>query len=538
MATEVSRLCSGVFFRTPIISVVPGSVRKAVVNSWGNPTDSVWKSIFVRTLAVVCGSGSERQMSDSPCNNLHPQKAKSKVQRRNKGMCLEDRPLLEPNAAGIDVGAREMFVAVPPDRDEKPVRVFATFTEDLQRLTDWLIRCGVTTVVMESTGVYWIPLFEMLEQRGIRPCLTNARHMKNVPGRRTDWHECQWLQFLHSVGLLRAAFRPEQDICAVRTILRHRSELVSAASQHVMHMHKALTQMNLQIHHVISDITGVTGLAIVDSILAGQRNSTELAQLRDRHMKVDTETIRKSLEGNWRSEHLFTLRQSRDLYRIYQQQIVRCDLEIEKMLQQFEPRTDPVEKPLPPDRKQNRDGRKKRRKNGHPHPEFDLRTETYKLFGVDVTQIPGIDESALQLFSEVGRDMSRWPTTAHFISWLALCPDNDISGGKVLWRGARKIKNRAGHLFRLAAFSLHHSPTPLGNFLRRMKAKLGPKAATMATAHKIAVIFYTMVKNQLEYDETIWAARDSQREKRFEAKIKRQAKQLGYELVPIAPKAA
>jgi hypothetical protein len=255
-------------------------------------------------------------------------------------------------------------------------------------------------------------------------------------------------------------------------------------------------------------------------------------------MKVDTETIRKSLEGNWRSEHLFTLGQSRNLYRIYQQQIVRCDLEIEKMLPQFEPRTDPLERPLPHDRKQNRDGRKKRRKNGHPHPEFDLRTETYKLFGVDVTQIPGIDESALQLFSEVGRDMSRWPTTAHFISWLALCPDNDISGGKVLWRGARKIKNRAGHLFRLAAFSLHHSPTPLGNFLRRMKAKLGPKAATMATAHKIAVIFYTMVKNQVEYDETIWAARDSQREKRLEAKIKRQAKQLGYELVPIAPKAA
>jgi hypothetical protein len=204
--------------------------------------------------------------------------------------------------------------------------------------------------------------------------------MKNVPWRRTDWHECQWLQFLHSVGLLRAAFRPEQHICAVRTVLRHRSELLQAASQHVLHMHKALTQMNLQIHHVISDITGVTGLAIVDAILAGQRNATELAQLRDPRMKVNTETIRKSLEGNWRSEHLFTLGQSRDLYRIYQQQVVKCDLEIEKMLQQFEPRTDTAEKPLPPDRKLNREGGKKRKKNGHPHPEFDLRTETYKLF--------------------------------------------------------------------------------------------------------------------------------------------------------------
>jgi transposase len=471
-------------------------------------------------------------------DHLQSNKTKSKRQRRNKGMCLEGRPVLEPNAAGIDVGAREMFVAVPPGRDKNPVRVFATFTEDLERLADWLLECGVTTVALESTGVYWIPLYEILAQRGIRPCLVNARHMKNVPGRRTDWHECQWLQFLHSVGLLRAAFRPEQDICAVRTVLRHRSELVMAASQHVQHMHKALTQMNLQIHHVISDITGVTGLAIVDAILAGQRDATELAKLRDPHIKAQGETICKSLVGNWRSEHLFTLRQSRELYRIYQQQIVDCDLEIEKMLREFKPRTDPMERPLPPDRKRNRAGKKRRKKNGHPHPGFDLRTEAYKLFGVDVTQIPGLEENALPLFSEVGRDMSKWPTAAHFVSWLALCPDNDISGGKVLWRGVRTVKNRAGHLFRLAAFSLHHSPTPLGNYLRRMKAKLGPRAATTATAHKIAVIFYTMVKNQLEYDESIWAARDAHREKRLEMKLKRQAKQLGYQLVPIEHKAA
>jgi transposase len=380
-------------------------------------------------------------------------KAQPKRRRRNRGMCLEDRPILEPNAAGIDVGAREMFVAVPPGRDANPVRVFATFTEDLERLTDWLEQCGVTTVALESTGVYWIPLYEILEQRGIRPCLVNARHMKNVPGRRTDWHECQWLQFLHSVGLLRAAFRPEQDICAVRTLLRHRGELVAAASQHVLHMHKALTQMNLQIHHVISDLTGVTGLAIVDAILAGQRDAAELAKLRDSHIKADAETIRKSLVGNWRLEHLFTLKQSRELHRIYQQQIVACDLEIEKLLPQFEPRIDPAKRPLPPDMKRNRAGKKRRKKNGHPNPEFDLRTEAYKLFGVDVTQIPGLEENALPLFSEVGRDMAKWPTSAHFISWLALCPDNDISGGKLLWRGVRTVKNRAGHIFRLAVFA-------------------------------------------------------------------------------------
>jgi transposase len=477
-------------------------------------------------------------MNKPPDENLLAPKANSKRRRRNRGMCLEDRPVLEPNAAGIDVGAREMFVAVPPGRDANPVRVFATFTEDLERLTDWLEQCGVTTVALESTGVYWIPLYEILEQRGIRPCLVNARHMKNVPGRRTDWHECQWLQFLHSVGLLRAAFRPEQNICAVRTLLRHRSELVMAASQHVQHMHKALTQMNLQIHHVISDLTGVTGLAIVDAILAGQRDAVELAKLRHSQIKADAETIRKSLVGNWRLEHLFTLGQSRQLYRIYQQQIVACDLEIEKLLPQFEPRTDPAERPLPPDAKRNRAGKKRRKKNGHPNPEFDLRTEAYKLFGVDITQIPGLEENALPLFSEIGRDMTKWPTSAHFISWLALCPDNDISGGKLLWRRVRTVKNRAGHLFRLAAFSLHHSPTPLGNYLRRMKAKLGPKAATTATAHKIAVIFYTMVKNQVEYDETIWATRDMQREKRLQTKLKRQAKQLGYQLVPIEQNAA
>ncbi len=464
--------------------------------------------------------------------NAKPRVSKAR-RRQQKGMCLGDRPVLEPNAGGVDVGAPEMFVAVPPGRDENPVRVFATFTEDLERLADWLVQCGVTTVAMESTGVYWIPLYDILEQRGIRPCLVNARHMKNVPGRRTDWFECQWLQFLHSVGLLRPAFRPEEDICAVRTLLRHRSELVQAASQHVQHMHKSLTQMNLQIHHVISDITGVTGLAIVDAIVAGQRDAVELAQLRDPHIKADTETIRKSLVGNWRLEHLFTLQQSRQLYRIYQQRIVECDLEIESRLPKFEPRADPQKKPLPPDQKRNRAGKKRRKKNGHPNPGFDLRTEAYKLFGVDVTQIPGLEENALPLFSEVGRDLAKWPTSGHFASWLNLCPDNDISAGKTLWRGMRTVENRAGHIFRLAASSLHHSPTPMGTYLRRMKAKLGPGGAITATAHKIAIIFYTIVKNQVEYDETIWAARDAQREKRLATRLKRQAKQMGYELVPI-----
>jgi transposase len=478
-------------------------------------------------------------------NNKKQGKTSKKTQaqfgrrKKQKGMCLADRPCLEPHAGGMDIGAREIFVAVPPDRDGRPVRAFQTFTEDLHAMARWLKACGVTTVAMEATGVYWIPPYDILEAHGIKPCLTNARHMKNVPGRRTDWHECQWLQYLHSVGLLRAAFRPEAEVCAVRAIIRHRGELVQMAVQHVQHMQKALTQMNLQIQHVISNITGTTGLAIVDAILEGERDPAVLAKLRDPRIQATAETIRKSLVGNWLPEHLFVLRQSRLLYQTYQQEIAACDQEIEKLLSAFEPRADPTQKPLPPDRKRNRNAPKKRKKRGLPETGFDLRTEAYKLFGIDATQVPGLEMSVLPLFSEVGRDLaSRWRTAAHFISWLNLCPDNDISGGRVLWRGTRKLQNRAGQIFRIAAYSLHRSPTPLGTYLRRMKAKLGPKAATTATAHKIAVIFYTMVTKQVEYDENIWATRDAQRQKRLEDKIRRQAKQLGYQLVPMEEKPA
>jgi transposase len=462
--------------------------------------------------------------------------SRGKASRKRKGMCLEDRPILEANAGGIDIGAREIYVAVPPDRDEQPVRSFSTFTEDLERMARWLIGCGVTTVAMESTGVYWIPVYDVLEQHGIKVCLVDAHGMKNVPGQRTDWHECQWLQFLHSVGLLRAAFRPEGKVCAVRSLMRHRSGMVDMVRQHTQHMHKALTQMNIQIHHVISDLTGVTGMAIVDAILAGQRDPEELAKLRDPHIKASEETLRKSLVGNWRGEHLFTLQQSRKSYQHYVEQINACDEEIEKLVKGFVARVDPAEKPLPPDRKRKQRGRKK--KNVNPKTGFDLRTESYKLFGVDLTQVPGLMAMVLMLFSEVGRDMTRWPTAGHFVSWLALCPDNDISGGRVLWRGTRRVHNRAGDLFRMAAYALHHDTTPMGDYLRRMKSKLGPAGATTATAHKIAIIFYTMVKQQVEYDATIWAERDAAREKRFEAKLKRQAQQLGYKLTPIEEKNA
>lgn len=448
--------------------------------------------------------------------------------KRNPGWCGPGRPVLEPNAAGVDVGAREMYVAVPPERDAEPVRIFGTFTSDLQALVKWLQQCGITTVAMESTGVYWIPLYQMLEEAGIRPCLVNARGLKNVPGRRTDWHDCQWLQYLHTVGLLRPAFRPDQQVCAVRSVWRQRSELVAMAAQHVQHMQKALTQMNLQIHHVISDITGVTGLTIIDAILAGERDPDKLAQHRESRIKATQETIRASLIGDWRREHLFVLRQSRNMYQSYREQIAACDGEIEALLGQMPTRAGADPDDMPPASK-----RFPKSKRNAGAITFDYRSEAYRLFGVDLTAIPGMQGNVLALFSEIGRDLSRFSTAAHFSSWLGLCPDNDKSGGQVLWRGARRIQQRAGQLFRLSAHSLHRNDSRLGQFLRRMKAKLGPKAAITATAHKLAVIFYTLVTKQVEYDESIWATHDDENRKRLESKLQRQAARLGFQLTPV-----
>ncbi len=458
----------------------------------------------------------------------HSQRTRRSSRRRSRPQ-PQPRPLVEPNSAGIDVGARQMYVAVPEDRDPEPVRIFSTFTQDLEALADWLLDCNITTAAMESTGVYWIPLYQILEDRGIQVCLTSARQMRNVPGRRTDWQECQWLQYLHSVGLLRAAFRPQQQVCAARSLLRHRGRLVESACDQIRLMQKSLTQMNVQLHHVISDLTGVTGMAIVDAILGGERDAARLARLRRPEIRASQETIRKSLEGDWRAEHLFTLQQARELYGAIRGAIEECDREIERTLGEFESRVDPDEQPPPPGSKKRKTRRTKRTGDFR----FDTRREAYRLFGVDVTEIPGLGGNALVLFSELGRDMSRWGSGDEFVSWLALCPDNDKTGGKVVWRGVRGVKNRAGQLFRMAASSLHHSATPLGQFLRRKKASLGAPGGITAAAHKIARIFYAIVSQQVEYDETIWRQQDAQRERRQQTKLKRRARKLGYELVPI-----
>jgi transposase len=449
------------------------------------------------------------------------------MSRKKKTKKVDAAPvMLHPDAAGVDIGATEIYVSVPIERDADPVRCFGTFTEDLHSLADWLQKCRVTTVAMESTGVYWIPLFQILESRGINVCLVNARHVQNVPGRRTDVCDCQWLQYLHSVGLLRASFRPAQDVCALRSLLRHRDGLVEMASAHVLHMQKALDQMNLQLHHVISDLTGLTGLAIVDAILAGERDAHKLAKLRDRRIKATPETIAKSLVGDYRSEHLFTLRQSLEAWRYYHQLITICDREIEQRLQMFDSRIDPAAHPIPP-----RKGSHRKPRGNEPH--FDLRTHVYRILGVDLTQIPGIDALTVHtLLAEIGPNLSRFRSAAAFASWLGLCPDNDKSGGKVLSVQTRKVKNRAALALRRAANGLHRSESSLGQFYRRMRARLGGPEAITATAHKLARIIYHLLTTRQPYDETIFAEQEARNRTRLEARLKAQARSLGFQLIP------
>jgi transposase len=433
---------------------------------------------------------------------------------------------LNPNAAGVDIGATEIYIAVPGDRDPQPVRHFSTFTEDLHAAAAWLKACNIESVAMESTGVYWIPLFQILEARGFTVFLVNAHHVKNVPGRKSDVSDCQWLQYLHSVGLLRGSFRPEQAVCTVRSILRHRDSLVQMASSHVQHMQKALDQMNLQLHHVISDITGLTGITILEAILAGERNPHQLAKLRDRRVKATEETIAKSLVGDYRREHLFTLRQSLEAFRHYQQLIGACDTEIEQYLEAFESKLDPPPGSTSP----SKDGSKPKASE----PRFDLQTHFHRIFGVDLTQVPGINVLTAQtLLAEIGPDFSRFATGPALTSWLGLCPDNRVSGGKVLSVKTRKVKNRAATALRMAAQSLHRSQSFLGHFYRRMRAKLGAPKAITATAHKLARIIYHMVTTRHAYDETICAHNEVQNRQRLEARLRKQARELGLQVVAI-----
>jgi transposase len=440
---------------------------------------------------------------------------------------VQDLPVLHPDAAGIDVGASEIFVAVPADRDAQPVRSFATFTRDLNSLADWLQACGIRSVAMESTSVYWIPLHQILEARGIEIYLVNARHVKNVPGRKTDVSDCQWIQYLHSVGLLRASFRPPSVICAIRSLWRHRSSLIQMAAEHVMHVQKALDQMNLQLHRVLSDITGLSGLRILDAILAGERDPMKLAQLCHSRVKSSRDTVAKSLEGDYLAEHLFTLRQSLAGYRYYQTLIAEADQEIHRQLADLKT-TAAVES-----KSQTRTKKTPYQKNHYEPTTFDLRGELYRILGVDLTDVPGISAvTAHTILSEIGTDVSQFRNASAFASWLGLCPERQISGGKVLYTKSRRVRNRVALALRLGAHSLHHANNYLGEFFRRMARKLGKPQAITATAHKLARIVFHLLNTGEPYTETVFHRCEEEALKRAEIRLRKHAAQLGFQLVP------
>lgn len=447
--------------------------------------------------------------------------------RKKKSKRVKQLHVIQPNAAGIDVGATEIYVAVPEERDAEPVRSFATFTNDLHNVAKWLKACMIDSIAMESTGVYWIPIFQILEAYGFEVFLVNARHVRNVPGRKTDVQDCQWLQYLHSVGLLRGSFRPPEDVCTVRSVLRYRDNIIKMAASHVQHIQKSLTQMNLQIHHVISDITGNTGLAILDAILAGERNPHKLAALKDRRIKADDSTIVKALVGDFRPEHLFTLGQSLKAYRHYREMIKECDIEIEKHLEKFESCIDLEKSPLP----LKTSLRKKPQRN---EPDFDLRTHMYRILGTDLTQIDGISVLTTHVFfTEVGPDLSKFPTADNFCSWLAICPNNKITGGKILSARTNKSTNRFACVLRMAAQSLWHSESYLGNYFRRMRARLGAPKAITATAHKLARIIYYLVKHKIQFSESVFEQEEKRYKTHQEQRLRSHAKRLGYKMVPI-----
>ncbi|MGJ7462083.1 IS110 family transposase [Halomonas sp. MA07-2] len=433
--------------------------------------------------------------------------------------------VVHPDAAAIDIGARFHVVAIPPDRDPEPVRRFDSFTHDLQRLADWLVQQGITTVAMESTGIYWIPVFELLEERGLEVILANARDVKNVPGRKTDVNDAQWLQRLHAYGLLRGSFRPTQELASLRALVRHRERLLAYAASHIQHMQKALMEMNLQLHHVVTDITGKTGMRILRAIVAGQRDPAVLASYRDCRCKSSEETIRQALVGHYREEHVLALRQSLALYDTYHAHIADCDHHIESALKVLAANAALPLTPLPPARhaEANRNA-----------PTFDLRERLFKVLGTDLTQIHGLGPYlVLKLIAECGIDMARWPTAKHFTSWLALSPGNKISGGKLLSSRTRRTKNRAAALLRLAANIIGRTQTALGAFYRRLASRIGKAKAVTATARKLALLFYNTLRYGWMYQDPGVDYYEARYRQRLVSNLHRRAKSLGYELAPV-----
>ena len=433
---------------------------------------------------------------------------------------------LNPNAAGIDCGASEHVVAVPPDRHDSPVQTFRTFTGDLERLADWLQACRVTSVAMEATGVYWIPIFEILETRGFQVSLVNARHVKNVPGRKSDVSDSEWIRDLHIMGLLRGSFRPTDAIVVLRAYLRHRTSLVEGASAHVQRMQKALVQMNLQLPLVVTDITGRTGMRSLRDIVAGQTDPRALAAHRDRRCNATEAEIAAALTGHYRPEHLFSLQQHLQLYDLHQDQIAACDGAIERCLDHLTSALPAPASPLPVPRI--------RLTSRGNEPDFDARTPLHQLTGTDLSQIDGIGPyTALRLIAEIGTDMGRWPTEQHFTSWLTLAPRNKISGGRLLSSQTQPSANRAASLLRVAAMSLGRGRTALGAFYRRLAARIGKAKAITATARKLAILVYRALTGDLVYRDPGADAYDAQQGAQLVRRLRSRAARMGFALVDL-----
>lgn len=447
--------------------------------------------------------------------------SKKRRKRTKKVIDIDALAQINLNAAGIDIGAEEVYVAVPKGRDKESVRTFLTFTADIHQLAEWLATCDVETVAMESTGVYWIPIYEILESHGFEVYLVNARHIKNVSGRKSDVLDCQWIQQLHTYGLLQPSFRPPEQICAIRSVVRHREMLIKYRSAHIQHMQKALDLMNIRLTNVLSDITGVTGMKIIRAIVAGERNPEVLASFRQRNCAKSETDIAKSLEGHYKREHLFALEQALELYDFYDQKLHDCDIELEALYQEFDLPDEPGSPP--PDPRKN-----KRRKN---QPYFDLAQSLYCMTGVDLCAIDGLDSLTVQqILSEIGTDMSPWPTVKHFASWLRLSPNNKVTGGKVKQRGTLPSKNRANTAFRVAAQSLARSNSALGAFYRRIRIRRGAPKAVTATAHKLARIVYFMLKHRQPYHDPGADYYDEQYRIRAIRSLRRRASKFGLKL--------
>ena len=433
-------------------------------------------------------------------------------------------PIVNARAAGIDIGSRIQVAAVPPELSDDPVQTFQSFTADIERMADWLVSLGITTVAMESTGVYWIPVFEILEDRGLTVILANARDCKSVPGRKSDVNDAQWLQRLHACGLLRASFRPTRDIAALRAYMRIRDRHLEYAAAHMQHMQKALTHMNLQLHHVISDISGVTGLKIVRAIVAGERDPDVLAAMRDVRCRESVQTIRAAMVGNYQPEHVFALAQALALFDFYQERVADCDAQIERTLQLLNADKVKPDEPL---------AKPRCRTKQTNSLNFDVRPLLYQLTGMDLTRIHGIGPSVgLALIAECGTDLSRWPTEKHFTSWLTLSPGCKISGGKVLSSHTRKSNNRIAARLRLVATAVGRTETALGAFYRRLAARIGKAKALTATARKIAVLFYRAMRFGMRYEDPGADQYEQRYRERVVKQLQRRAAHFGFALQP------